>query len=72
VIDEGVATGPDVIWGARFAWLTRIDALPEALPPCPSVTVTDTLKEESEVTGGGVYTTLGPVPESDPPVALHA
>ncbi|HJX14865.1 MAG TPA: hypothetical protein VJ386_03965, partial [Candidatus Deferrimicrobiaceae bacterium] len=50
-------------------WFTVTFTEPDALPPRPSLTVTVTLYTVVTVTRGGVYTAVGPVPDTLPPVA---
>ena len=55
---------------ARFeAGDTDTDVFPDALPPLPSKTVTETVNEVVEVTIGGVKTALFPLPLIVPPDA---
>ena len=67
---EGVAVGPEVITGGVFGrGFTVTFTEPDAIPPQPSLTVTVTLYTVVTVTRGGVYTAVGPVPDTLPPVA---
>ena len=52
-----------------FLLFTVTSTNPDALPPLPSLTITSTRYTVVDVTRGGVYTAVAPVPDTLPPVA---